>query len=136
HAVWKAFKDLERTGLVEETPRMVGVQAEGCNTVVKALEKGFEEVEPVEEVDTVAGAIACADPLDGEEALNAVKESGGQGVAVSDREIMEAKRKLAEKEGVYAEEAGAASVAGVKKLGGELEGEKVVAGITGHGLKT
>ncbi|MFB6167169.1 MAG: threonine synthase [Candidatus Nanohaloarchaea archaeon] len=136
HAVWKAFQELEKVGLVDHTPSMVGVQAEGCNTVVDALQKGYEEVRPAEEVDTVAGAIACRDPLDGEEALESVRESGGEGVAVSDEEIMEAKRKLAEKEGIYVEEAGAASLAGLRKLQGEIEGGKVVAGMTGHGLKT
>lgn len=136
HAVWKAFVELEEVGLVEETPRMVGVQAAGCNTVVNALEKGFETVEPVEEVDTVAGAIACADPLDGDQALQAITESDGFGIEVSDDEIRGAKSLLAEREGIYAEEAGAAGLAGIIKESRRFEGENVVCPVTGHGLKT
>ncbi|MCJ7478696.1 MAG: threonine synthase [Candidatus Nanohaloarchaeota archaeon QJJ-7] len=137
HAVWKAFEELEKVGLNEQLPRMVGVQAEGCNTVVKALEKGYEDVRAIEGAETVAGAIACADPLDGEQAREAIEDSGGFGTAVSDREIMNAKELLAEKEGIYAEEAGAAGLAGILKREDKFDKrETVVCPITGHGLKT
>ncbi|MDY6761572.1 MAG: threonine synthase [Candidatus Nanohaloarchaea archaeon] len=137
HAVWKAFEELDRTGLIDETPRMVGVQAQGCNTVVNALQKGFEQVEPVDHVDTVAGAIACADPLDGDQALAALQDSGGTGVAVDDSDIMAAKQELAEEEGIYAEEAAAAAWAGATQVAdGFGEDETVVLPICGHGLKT
>ncbi|MDY6774109.1 MAG: threonine synthase [Candidatus Nanohaloarchaea archaeon] len=136
HAAWKAFQEMEDTGLLEDVPRMVGVQAEGCSTVVKALEKGYEEVEPVEEADTVAGAIACADPLDGDHAKEAIEESGGFGVSVTDEEILEAKKLLAEREGIYAEEAGAAGLAGILKESRKFEDGTVVCPVTGHGLKS
>lgn len=135
HAVWKAFRELERVGMTGRSPRMLGVQAAGCNTVVKALGKGGA-VEAVDAADTVAGAIACRDPLDGEAALDALQESDGLGSAVADEEILEAKRLLAEREGIYAEEAGAAALAGIIDRKDELQGERVVCVVTGHGLKT
>lgn len=137
HAVWKAFVELKETGLIDETPKMVGVQAEGCNTVVNALQKGFETVRDVDRADTVAGAIACADPLDGDQALEAIQESGGFGIAVSDTAILEAKQRLAGTEGIYAEEAAAAAIAGLiresERFGPD---QNVVVPICGHGLKT
>lgn len=137
HGAWKGFREMELAGLVDGVPRMVGVQAEGANSVVEALRKGFREVEPVERAETVAGAIAVADPLDGEQAVEAVRSSGGFGVAVSDERILEAKRLLAEREGIYAEEAGAAAFAGVMEAREEFDGdETVVCVVTGHGLKS
>ncbi len=137
HAVWKAFVELRNVGLVSDVPVMVGVQAEGCNTVVRAYQEGEDRVEPVDRAETVAGAIACEDPLDGEPALHALQESDGAAVTVSDDEILRAKELLAEKEGLYAEEAGAVALAGVlkrRKMFGETD--TVICGVTGHGLKT
>lgn len=136
HAVWKGFEELQAVGLLGDAPRVTGVQADGCNTVVNALQKGFDEVQSVEQVETVAGAIACGDPLDGDQAMNAIRESGGFGVAVSDEQILAAKARLAEAEGVYAEEAGAAALAGIVADADRLAGETVVCLVTGHGLKT
>ncbi|MDY6770177.1 MAG: threonine synthase [Candidatus Nanohaloarchaea archaeon] len=137
HAAWKAFTELEEVGLIDATPRMVGVQAAGCNTVVDALQKGFDTVEPVDEVDTVAGAIACANPLDGDPALHAIRDSGGTGVAVDDDAIMAAKDALSREEGVYAEEAAAAAYAGLEQIQGEFDADQtVILPICGHGLKT
>ncbi len=135
HGVWKAYREMERVGLLDGLPRMLGVQAEGCNTVVDALAKGFDAPRAVDP-DTVADSIACGDPLDGPQALDALRESGGDGVAVSDADIMDAKRLLAEEEGIYAEEGGAAALAGIIERQDELTGDTVVCGVTGHGLKT
>lgn len=137
HAVWKSFQELRKVGLIEERPRMMAVQAEGCNTVVRAFQENRDHVEPVDHAETIAGAIACEDPIDGEPALMAIRESNGMGLAVSEDEIREARRELARKEGIYAEEAGAVSFAGIKKAESRFEpGDTVVAGITGHGLKS
>lgn len=137
HGAWKGLWELERVGLAGSTPRMVGVQAAGCNTVVDALQKGFDRIKPVERPDTVAGAIACGDPLDGEQAMHAIEDSGGFGAAVTDEEIMDAKRRLAAEEGIYAEEAGAAAFAGIVKARDRFDrDEVVVCAVTGHGLKT
>ncbi len=137
HGVWKGFKELKKTGLTEKSPQMVGVQAEGCDSVVKALKKNQKKPELVEDPDTVADAISCGDPLDGDQAITALKESEGSGVAVSDEDILEAKKMLAEEEGIYAEEAGATALAGILKNREKFkQGEKVVCLVTGHGLKT
>ncbi len=137
HGTWKGLREFERVGLADGTPRMVGVQAAGCNTVVNALQKGYERVEAVDEVDTVAGAIACADPLDGDQALQAMRDSDGFGVAVDDDAIMAAKEELARREGIYAEEAAAAAWAGMTAAADRFgEGETVVLPVCGHGLKT
>ena len=137
HSIWKSYKELEMVGLIEDIPQMVGVQAEGCNTVVGALTKGKSEPIPLEKVDTVAGAIACGDPLDGEQAIQSIEESEGFGLTVSDEEIMEAKKLLATKEGIYAEEAGAAALAALIYNKDKFrEKENVVCLVTGHGLKT
>lgn len=137
HAVWKGLSEMQRIGLTAGTPRMLGVQADGCNTVVGALQKGFDSVEPVEDVETVAGAIACGDPLDGDHAMNAIRDSDGFGAAASDDAILDAKQRLAKEEGIYAEEAGATALAGILAEADRFDGgETVVCLVTGHGLKT
>lgn len=137
HAVWKGLHELERVGLTDRSPRMLGVQADGCSTVVNALQKGFDTVEPVDDVDTVAGAIACGDPLDGDQALHAIQDSDGFGAAVSDEQIVDAKQRLAQEEGIYAEEAGATALAGILANADRFDAdETVVCLVTGHGLKT
>ncbi|MBI4020090.1 MAG: pyridoxal-phosphate dependent enzyme, partial [Candidatus Aenigmarchaeota archaeon] len=86
---------------------------------------------------TVASAIECGNPLDGELALRALEESRGFAVSVSDREILQARNTLAKKEGLFAEPGGAASLAGLLKLKNKIErGSTVVCLVTGHGLKS
>ncbi|MFB6076697.1 MAG: threonine synthase, partial [Candidatus Nanohaloarchaea archaeon] len=135
HAVWKSFTELQEVGMLDDLPRMAGVQAAGCNTVVDALRKGTDDVAAVK-ADTVAGAIACGDPLDGAGAVHALRASDGLGEAVTDDEILAAKRVLAEREGIYAEPAGATAFAGIRERADDLQGETVVCFVTGHGLKT
>ncbi len=137
HGLWKGLRELEIAGLCDSLPRLVGVQAEGCDTVATALRKGLDEPIAVPEPDTVADAISCGDPLDGDQAIIAIRESNGSCVLVDDEEILEAKKILARDEGIYAEEAGAVALAGLMKRHEDFsEGEKVVCLITGHGLKT
>lgn len=134
---WKAFSELSMLGLLESPPHLVAVQAEGCSTVVRALDEGLDEVEPVEEPETVASAIEVGNPVDGQGALEAVRDSGGFGVEVSDDRILGARDLLAEREGLYAEEAGAVAFGGVMEARKEFDGdEEVVSVVTGHGLKT
>lgn len=136
HAVWKAFKELKLLGLIDQTPKIVGVQSEGCNTVVRAFQNDEREVESIAKAHTIAGAIACENPLDGEPALEALYESNGFGIVVAEEEIEHAKKLLATKEGLYTEEAGATAMAGILKNMEYFEQSTVVCGITGHGLKT
>jgi len=139
--IWKGVKELKLTGLIEKTPKMIGVQSENCDTVIGSF---LNNSAPsyVNDPVTVATAIACGSPLDGQEALESLQESNGLGITVSDREILEAKRLLAQQEGIYAEESGAVSLAGLIKLSKkkqtreQLREKTIVCIITGHGLKT
>ena len=138
HGIWKGLKELKTLGLAKKLPKIIGAQAEGCNTVIKAFEKGTDEIIPVEPPRTLMDAVACGDPLDGLWALHALRESGGWGVAVSDAEGARVRDMLAKKEGVFAELSGALSMAGVIKAcdAGIIEKDaRVVAVVTGHGLK-
>lgn len=132
----KGFRELHGLGWIDRLPQLVAVQAEGSSAVVDAWEMN-RNILPVRS-ETLADSIAVDYPRDGERALRAVKESQGFGLRVSDEEIVEAMNLLARREGVFAEPAAAAAVAGVKKALAEdlLPREAlVVAIITGHGLK-
>ena len=135
-AIWKAVKEFETLGLIRDKPKLVGIQAEGCNPVVKAFRDG-ENVKPSKRPRTLAVAIECGDPLDGERALASVKESGGFIESVSDGEILKARELLARNEGLFAEPAGAVSLAGLIKIKKRIKPKgRVVCIVTGHGLKT
>ena len=136
--VWKGIKEFEAVGLIRKKPKLIGTQSENCDTIISSF---YSNSEPkyVSNPVTVATAIACGNPLDGREALEALKESDGIGITVSDLEILKAKRLLAQKEGIYAEESGAVSFAGLLKAIKQKSIEQnktVVCVITGHGLKT
>ncbi|MEW6402127.1 MAG: threonine synthase [Chloroflexota bacterium] len=122
---WAGFKQYQR-GL----PRVLGVQAEGAAPLVLG--------HPVEKPETVATAIRIGKPARGEQALEAAQESNGRIIAVSDEKILSAQRILAS-EGIWVEPASAAGIAGLlaEKARGssEVEGKKVVAICTGHGMK-
>ncbi len=134
-AVWKAFCEFRTLGFLKTRPKMVGIQAAGCPPVARAFEKG-SPIRPVKG-RTVALAIACGDPLDGDRALRALLESKGFAGKVTDPEILKARDTLAKREGLFAEPAGAAALAGLLKYRGEIpRGKRVVCIVTGHGLKT
>jgi len=135
---WKGFLELKEASLSGSLPRMVGVQAEGAAPIARAFSEGRSEISPVERPETVATAIRIGRPLSWKKALRAIRDSKGTAVTVSDREILKAQVDLARAEGVFAEPAGAASVAGIVKLSKEglfKSDDTVVAVVTGHGLK-
>jgi len=139
-AVWKALKEFRLLGLgskkKQKTPKLAGIQSSGCNPVTKAFRKGGE-IRPVCG-STLAVAIECGNPLDGQRALDSVNESGGFADDVTDRQILKARELLAEHEGIFPEPAGAVSLAGLIKAGSQgriKKGSKVICLITGHGLK-
>jgi len=134
--IWKGFKDFYNAGLIDSLPRIVAVQSEGSSAVADAV-LGDGKIYPVK-ANTIADSISVDYPRDGEKAVKAVHESGGTAVKVTDEEILEAIKLLARKEGVFAEPAGVASVAGLRKMvltGKIKKNEKVVCLITGNGLK-
>ena len=107
--------------------------------IVAAFEKGLSDVEPVTATETVAESIQVGNPSAmGWRALEAVRNSGGTAVAVSDAEVLSAQSLLARLTGIFAEPAGATSVAAARKLREQeiiSQGELVVCNITGNGLK-
>ncbi|UHA74345.1 threonine synthase [Paenibacillus sp. 481] len=129
-AYWKGFKQYVEAGKANKLPKMVGFEAEGAMAIVKG--------EPILEPETVATAIRIGNPASWDTAVAAAQESGGQINFVTDEQILRAYRLLAAREGIFAEPASAASLAGVMKLHEEgyfRGGEKVVCVLTGHGLK-
>ncbi len=137
HGMWKGLKELKLVGLIDRLPKIIGVQAEGCNTVAKAFLDHTDHIEPVLP-HTLMDAVACGDPLDGSWALRALKESKGIAVTCSDNEASCARNVLALEEGIFAELSGALSTAGLIKAyeQGLIETDaRVVSVITGHGLK-
>ena len=111
--IYKGFKDLLAVELIEKIPKLLGVQANGCQPFVKAFKEN-KELEEAKE-DTIADSIAVGIPRNPVKAMNAVKESNGAFIAVSDEEIIDSILLLAKSEGVFAEPAAAASLAGLIK---------------------
>jgi threonine synthase len=138
--MWKAFDELEALGWIgRKRPKMVSVQAEGCAPIVKAFREGRRIAEVWADAATIAPGIrvpaAIADYL----ILDAIRESGGTAVTVSDREIIRAIGEMAELEGVFPAPEGAATLAAYEKLLATdvlREDESVVLFNTGAGLKT
>ncbi|WP_026690812.1 threonine synthase [Alteribacter aurantiacus] len=128
-AYWKGFKEYHKknqTGL----PEMRGFEAEGAAAIVRN--------KVIDEPETVATAIRIGNPASWNQAVEAANESGGAIDEVTDEEILHAYKLLAREEGVFCEPASAASLAGVKKQvesGHIKQGSKVVAVLTGNGLK-
>lgn len=129
-AYWKGFREYRAAGKIQTLPRLLGFQAAGAAPLV--------EGHPVPNPRTVATAIRIGNPASWQGAVGALRESQGRVEKVEDEEIMAAYRLLASREGIFAEPASCASVAGVGKLaaaGFFSRGERVVCVLTGHGLK-
>ena len=136
-AMAKGFRELALCGGTRRLPRLVGVQAEGCQPIKRAWETHarITAVEP----STIADGIAVGAPTSGAMVLRDVRLSGGGFVAVSDEEILGAVRTLATKAGVLAEPAGAAAFAGLDRARDEGlvdRGDRAVVLVTGSALKT
>jgi len=134
--VYKGFFDLKSLGLIEKIPRIMGVQSEGCSPINDAYHNDLVVRESVE--DTIADSIAVGIPRNPIKALNAVKNSNGTYLKVSDNEILEALKELGALEGIFAEPAAACSYAGLIKGRKEeviKDKESVTVIITGNGLK-
>lgn len=139
HALWKGYIEMEKIGLVEEKPRLIGVQAEGCPPISEAFRLGLGKPKEIKEISTGATPIRVATPIYGELALRDIRKSGGLAVSIDDEEMVNMERMIARFEGVFAEPASAATVASLQSLveSGEVDGdEKVVCLIASSGLKT
>jgi threonine synthase len=135
----KAFDELITLGLVEAQPvKFFGAQATGCSPISTAVKAGRAEIEP-QKPATIARSLAIGNPADGHYAIKAITKSGGWSEDVSDPEVVESIRLLAETEGVFTETAGGVTVGCARKLyreGRISPEETTVLCITGNGLKT
>ena len=137
--MWKVFDELEELGWIgSERPRMVSVQASGCAPIPKAFDEGKEESEFWQGAETLAAGLRVPHALGDFLVLEAVRESGGSALAVTDEEIMDAVGLIAREEGLFVCPEGAATLAALNHLIGDGkvdEDERVVLFNTGSGLK-
>jgi threonine synthase len=129
-AYWKGYKEYKTHGKITKLPKMLGFQAEGAAPIVRG--------HPIKDPETIATAIRIGNPASWKQAEKARDESGGLIDMVCDKEIVNAYKLLAEKEGIFAEPASAASIAGLLKLnkkGYFKKPARIVCILTGHGLK-
>ena len=129
-AYWRGYKEYNNTGKINSTPRMFGFQAANAAPLVDGA--------PIKSPQTVATAIRIGNPASWDGATNAVKESNGHIGKVTDEEILSSYKLVARSEGIFAEPACAAPLAGLIHCirdGKIPSGSKIVVTLTGHGLK-
>ena len=135
----KGFQELAKAGLIEDKAiRMSGAQATGCSPVATAWQEGSMNFRP-QRPDTIAKSLAIGNPADGYYSLVQLKETGGSCGSVTDDEIVQGMKLLAETEGIFGETAGGVTIATLKQLAeqGRIGADEVtVAFITGAGFKT
>lgn len=137
--MWKAFAEMEAMGWTgAKRPKMIAVQAEGCQPIVRALEEGQDVSRFWEGATTVASGLRVPKPLGDRLTLQAVRESGGTAIAVSDQALIDAGIRLATEEGIFAAPEGAACIAAAQRLIAEgflKPSERILIYNTGSGLK-
>jgi len=137
--IYKGFQEFIKVGLVEDkSVRFSGAQAEGCSPIASAFREGRDFIAPVKP-NTIAKSIAIGNPADGVYALDLARKTNGNIESVTDAEIIDGMKLLAETEGIFTETAGGTTIAVLKKLveAGKIDpDETTVAYITGNGLKT
>jgi threonine synthase len=137
--IHKGYQELVKVGLIAESqPKIYGAQATGCSPIATAQKAGLDFFKPVKP-DTIAKSLAIGTPADGFYALKVMRETAAAAEDVSDDEIREAIKLLAETEGIFAETAGGVTVGVAKKLiaSGKIPREdSAVICVTGNGLKT
>ena len=137
--MWKAFEEMEALGWISpKRPKMIAVQAEGCQPVVRAFNEGAERSRFWDGAATVASGLRVPKPLGDFLVLRAVRESGGTAIAIPDAEIIDAGIQLATEAGIFISPEGAACIAGAERLlrdGFLKRDDKIVIYNTGSGLK-
>ncbi len=134
--IGKGLQEMRRLGFIERVPKLLGVQAEGAKPMLEAFKSGKDLIPS--DTNTIADSIAVGTPRNWRRAIQQIKASHGDMIAVSDDEILDAMRLTARLGGVFGEPAGVAGVAGLKKAiaqGIVKPKESAVAVITGNGLK-
>ncbi|MSV34109.1 MAG: threonine synthase [Bryobacterales bacterium] len=137
--MWKAFAELEKLGWAgSKRPKMIAVQAAGCQPIVRAFERGEQRSEFWQGASTVAAGLRVPKPLGDVLILNALRESQGTAIAIDDHEIIDAGIEIAALEGMFIAPEGAACIPALRKLlaSGFLKPwERIVIYNTGSGLK-
>ncbi|MEN9573783.1 MAG: hypothetical protein RL514_1638 [Verrucomicrobiota bacterium] len=137
--IHKSYQEFAKLGLISDSAWHIhGAQATGCNPISSAEKAGMDFFKPVKP-NTIAKSLAIGTPADGFYALKVMKETGGHADDVTDDEVREGIRLLAECEGIFAETAGGVTVGVAKKLiaSGKIPAtDSAVLCITGNGLKT
>ena len=135
----KAFCELAHLGWVEpKRVKFFGAQATGCSPIADGVKRSLSRFEP-QKPNTIARSLAIGNPADGPFALRLIRESGGWAEDISDPEIIDSIKLLAESEGIFAETAGGVTTGVAAKLieqGRISRDETTVVCITGNGLKT
>lgn len=129
------FKELFQAGLIRTYPKLVGIQAEGCAPLALAFRERLDHVPVIAKADTLAEGIAIAAPVRGMQIIEAVRDSGGELLTVTEEEIITSLRAVT-RQGYYIEPTSAAVTAGVAQyLRHAPRDERIVTVFTGHGLK-
>ena len=138
--IWKAYDELGTMGWIKKAqPRFFAVQAEGCAPVVKAWSEGAQTTALWENPVTQAPGLRVPGPFAGRQMLHILRETGGGGWAVSEREIVDAQRLVARLEGIWTSPEGAATVAALIRMKDRRQvdaGTRVIVVFTGAGIKT
>lgn len=130
------FKELKEAGMIKSIPKLVGVQSTSCAPIYEAFKKGWRETRPIEKKETIAEGIAIAEPVRGRQILEATRETDGEILIVTEKEIKVALKEMGWK-GYFIEPTSAATIAGLKKyLKEKRRKETVVSTFTGVGLKS
>ena len=137
--MWKAFDELQHLGWIgDKRPRMISVQAAGCAPIVRAFEAGERFAKEFENAATVASGLRVPKAIGDFLILDAIRESGGTAITVTDDEMLEGSREMARTTGIFASPEGGACVPALRKLlarGDVKPNEKVVLFNTGSGIK-
>jgi threonine synthase len=137
--MWKAFEELQHLGWIgDKRPRMISVQAAGCAPIVRAFEAGDRFAAEFENARTVASGLRVPKAIGDFLILDAIRESGGTAITVTDDEMLEGSREMARTTGIFASPEGGACVPALRKLlerGDVKSNEKVVLFNTGSGIK-
>lgn len=137
--MWKAFDEMQELGWIDDKrPRMISVQAAGCAPIVRAFEKGERHAAEFENAATTASGLRVPKAIGDFLILDAIRESNGAAIAVSDEELIAGAREIARREGIFAAPEGGACLPALRKLidRGKIKlGERVVLFNTGSGIK-
>ncbi|HLR76959.1 MAG TPA: threonine synthase [Balneolaceae bacterium] len=132
-AIYKGFKEMKDAGSIDKIPHLIATQPDQCSPVVEGIFKREKIVK--KQVQTMASSVAVPDPVDFYKVLKGIDQTGGKAFTVTENQILDALKELADIEGHFAEPAGAIPLASFKKHKEEFKNKKCLLVVTGSGLK-